>query len=132
MIPSEISKYYACDRPEFISFLKKVGHFEQAVDIGCAAGFLGQGLEQNGTVGVCDGIEPHSHAAQLAESRLRRVWRGTIETVVNDVPWEQYDLAIMADVLEHLADPWEALRLLADKTSGACQPALSVPNMRHY
>jgi hypothetical protein len=35
-------------------------------------------------------------------------------------------------VLEHLVDPWTALRELHERTGPACRLALSVPNVRHY
>ncbi len=39
---------------------------------------------------------------------------------------------ILADVLEHLADSWAALRLRQARTAPGCKLMLSVPNVRHY
>ena len=41
-------------------------------------------------------------------------------------------MIILADVLEHLVDPWAALRFLHSHTAKGCRLALSVPNVRHY
>lgn len=132
MSENEIAEYYAAERPELLAFIRPFGPFEAALDIGCAAGMLGAGLRENGTVGACDGIELNDAAARLAEARLRRVWRGSLESVAEEIPWGQYDLLVLADVLEHLADPWTALRLLHARSAPGCRLLLSVPNVRHY
>jgi 2-polyprenyl-3-methyl-5-hydroxy-6-metoxy-1,4-benzoquinol methylase len=132
MASNDIEKYYSDQRPELVGFLKKAGPFQQALDIGCAAGRLGEGLLQKGIVGACDGIEAHAAAADAAQTRLRKVWPGTLEAVADQVPWEQYDAVILADVLEHLVDPWAALQTLAQRTQPGCKLVLSVPNVRHY
>ena len=132
MSTETIADYYVAERPEFISFVRHSGPFENAIDIGCAGGKLGASLLSNHIVKSCDGIEPFPAAAIIARGSLHRVWQGTLESLANDVPWQEYDLLVMADVLEHLADPWSALRWLHDKTAANCRLALSVPNVRHY
>lgn len=127
-----IKEYYLADRSEFAAFLEPYGPFAWSLDIGCAGGRLGGELMHNGAVISCDGIEPHPAAADIARKTLSSVWVGSLESVVNEVPWSKYDLVIMADVLEHLFDPWAALRLLHKKTSPGCRLALSVPNIRYY
>lgn len=128
----EIADYYAAERPELLDFLRPHGHFGPALDIGCAAGMLGAGLLRQGIVDACDGVELNFEAARLAETRLRRVWMGSLESAVAEIPWEHYDLLILADVLEHLADPWAVLRLLHARSAPGCRLLLSVPNVRHY
>jgi 2-polyprenyl-3-methyl-5-hydroxy-6-metoxy-1,4-benzoquinol methylase len=132
MSENGIADYYVAQRPEFVSFVGQSGAFATAIDIGCAGGKLGADLLRQGIVGACDGIEPFPDAATLAQGNLRQVWQGGLETVANEVPWAQYELLLMADVLEHLVDPWSALRLLHDSTAPGCRLALSVPNVRHY
>lgn len=132
MSSSEISEYYATERPELVAFLREHGSFGAALDIGCAAGVLGAELLRSGIVEACDGIEVHSEAAQLAQTRLRRVWNGSLESLAEQIPWQQYALFILADVLEHLVDPWAALRQLHARSAPGCRLLLSVPNVRHY
>ena len=109
-----------------------IGDSELDILTARASGMLGAGLLNNGIVGACDGIELNAGAAQLARSRLRKVWNGSIESLADEIPWQQYDLVILADVLEHLVDPWAALRLLRERTVSGCRLMLSVPNVRHY
>ncbi len=127
-----IAGYYAAERPELLDFLRPHGPFSAALDIGCAAGMFGAGLRQQGIVAACDGIEPNFDAARLAEARLRQVWAGSLEAAAGEVPWAHYDLLMLADVLEHLADPWGTLRLLQARSAPGCRLLLSVPNVRHY
>lgn len=130
--PARISEYFVAERPEVVDFLRPFGAFSSVLDIGCAAGELGKLLLHNRMAGSCDGIEPNPQAALLAQGKLRRVWSGTLEAVADDIPWPQYDLVVMADVLEHVVDPWATLRSLHAHTAPACKLLLSVPNIRHY
>lgn len=132
MTAKTIADYYVAERPEFVSFIGEFGTFASAIDIGCAGGKLGTELKQKGVVSSCDGIEPFPEAASIAETVLDHVWQGSLETLAEEIPWQHYDLVIMADVLEHLVDPWSALRILHKKTRPGCRLALSVPNVRHY
>jgi len=124
--------YYTGERPELIEFLRQHGRYDTALDIGCAAGILGKNLLEAGVVTACDGIEPHADAANLAQAQLRRVWHGTIDSVEDRIPWNSYKLVVLADVLEHLVDPWKALEKIHVLTTRDCRLLLSVPNVRHY
>jgi 2-polyprenyl-3-methyl-5-hydroxy-6-metoxy-1,4-benzoquinol methylase len=132
MTTSDIADYYVAERPEFATFIGASGAFAAAIDIGCAGGKLGAELLQRGVARRCDGIEPFAAAASVAATQLTRVWQGSLEAVADEVGWPDYALIVMADVLEHLIDPWSTLRLLHARTSPGCRLALSVPNVRHY
>ncbi|BBO21294.1 MAG: hypothetical protein AMXMBFR31_30270 [Candidatus Desulfobacillus denitrificans] len=132
MSDAEIEAYYATERPELLRFLGPHGSFGRVLDIGCASGVLGMQLLRAGLAGTCDGIELHEAAARLAGTRLRRVWQGSLESVAGKVSWQDYDLIVMADVLEHLVDPWAALRRLRNEAAAGVRLLVSVPNVRHY
>lgn len=55
---------------------------------------------------------------------------GNIETVSLPYPAEYFDAIILADVLEHLQDPWHALKNVSNylKKGGIC--IISIPNIR--
>lgn len=128
----KVSDYYLTERPEFVNVIACSGTYETAIDIGCAGGRLGTELIQRGIVKKCDGIEPFPDAAEIARASLRQVWQGTLEEQTSNIDWAQYDLVVMADVLEHLVDPWAALKSLHRRTTPLCRIAISVPNVRHY
>lgn len=132
MSGDDIADYYVAERPELVAFVKQFGAYTSAIDIGCAGGRLGIALLRERVVDHCDGIEPFLDAAAIAKTVLRQVWQGSLESVGDQISWQDYDLAIMADVLEHLADPWSTLRALHRQTKQECKLVISVPNIRHY
>jgi 2-polyprenyl-3-methyl-5-hydroxy-6-metoxy-1,4-benzoquinol methylase len=126
-----LSPYFSADRRELLHFLDDA-RFSSAIDLGCASGLFGQELLSSRTVQECDGIELNPQAARVASEGLRKVWEGAFESVFETIPWRTYDLIVMADVLEHLAEPWQALRDLHAHTSENANLLFSVPNVRHY
>ena len=127
-----LEQYYVADRCEVVDFLRPHGPFESVLDVGCAGGALAGELLGAGIARACDGIEPNAEAAAHAGERLRKVWTGTLETVEELIQWQQYDVIVMADVLEHLVDPWSVLTQMRERTAPGCRLMLSVPNVRHY
>ena len=81
----------------------------RVLDVGCDTGRFGEALRRLKGCRV-DGIEPDGAAAEVARGRLDRVWQRRVEdeTAFGDVG--QYDVVLFLDVLEHLVDPWRALR----------------------
>jgi len=124
-------RYYAGSRTPLIDFyLQHRGVGGRALDVGCGAGTLGAELLRRG-FSEAHGVEPVPHVAQLAAEQLT--------SVINSVfPSEQleglgrFDLIVFADSLEHMLDPWTALRTAATmlETGGAL--LLSVPNVSHW
>lgn len=126
-----MSRYYAADRRDLVDFLRPYGQLGVVLDIGCAGGRLGRQLLQAGLAERCDGIEPNAEAASQAADPLHRIWVADLEAVTGQVPWTDYDLLIMADVLEHLIDPWRVLAELHRRVRPGARLLLSVPNVRH-
>ncbi|MCS6785605.1 MAG: class I SAM-dependent methyltransferase [Thiobacillaceae bacterium] len=123
--------YYEADRSDLLAFIRPFGRHDHVLDIGCAGGRLGQRLIELDLARRCDGIEPHPDAARRARQRLHRVWQGRFEDTLEQVGWADYDLIILADVLEHLVDPWWALRELHRRLKPGARLLVSVPNVRH-
>lgn len=125
------SAYFSADRQELAEFLRPYGCHRVALDIGCANGRLGQRLLNTGLTERCDGVEPNAQAAAQAASLLHQVWNIPFEASLEQVAWPDYDLVVMADVLEHLVDPWWALAELQQRMRPGARLLLSVPNVRH-
>jgi len=101
---------------------------EKVVDIGCNTGAFGESLKAGRAIEVW-GIEPNPNAAEKASHLLDRVINAPFDADVA-LPDAAFDAVIFNDVLEHLADPWEALRIAARKLQpGGCVVA-SIPNLR--
>ena len=95
MTTGDTAKYFIDERPEFVSFIGQSGSFASAIDIGCAGGKLGTALLHQGIVRTCDGIEPYPAAASIAKTGLGQVWLGSLETVSDEIPWQQYELSLI-------------------------------------
>lgn len=113
-------------RPEIVEMIPP--DCKTLLDVGCGNGVLGEYLKKNGVEKIC-GIEIVEKAARNAISVLDEVLIGNIETM--DLPFEHgsFDCIVCADVLEHLIDPWGALKKLKNLLKpGGCLVA-SVPNV---
>lgn len=110
-------------RPEVAALVPKDA--VRVLEIGCAEGMLGASLEAGGA--QVTGIEPDVRAATVAAARLSRVVAEPLESALPRLG-DAFDVAVAADVLEHLPDPVSALRALRDLS-----PTLvfSVPNGAH-
>ncbi len=79
----------------------------RVLDIGCGAGgILRVFLDRGATVAV--GIEAFPEHARFARAQGLIVFEGAFETA--DFPDAQYDVIIMTQVLNHLIDPFGALK----------------------
>jgi methionine biosynthesis protein MetW len=102
----------------------------RVLDIGCASGGLLALLASR--AGYMAGLELSASAAQAAAQIGHDVVTGALEDP--DLPFEpdSFHLVVLADVLEHLSDPAQALR----RAVGWCRPGgfvlVSVPNVAHW
>jgi len=101
-----------------------------ALDLGCASGGLLALLRPR--AGQLAGLELSETAARAAAQIGDEVVCGALEDP--DLPFAAgaFDLVVLADVLEHLADPGAALA----RAAGWCRPGgailVSVPNVAHW
>jgi SAM-dependent methyltransferase len=101
------------------------------LDVGCGAGALGAALKRRGPVEVV-GVEADPDAARAARQVLDRVHVGDIEALELPYGPGTFDCIVVADILEHLRDPWAALRRLVPLLSGRGRLIASLPNVRHW
>jgi methionine biosynthesis protein MetW len=100
------------------------------LDLGCASGGLLALLRDRAS--HLAGLELSESAATAASQVADLVAQGALEDP--HLPFEAgfYDLVVLADVLEHLADPAAALR----RATTWCKPGgailISVPNVAHW
>jgi SAM-dependent methyltransferase len=57
---------------------------------------------------------------------------GNVEAMDLDLPLDHFDAVLCADVLEHLIDPWEAVRRLARHLRPGGLFLSSIPNVRNH
>jgi len=103
----------------------------RVLDIGCASGGLLALLRPH--AGHLAGLDPSASAAHAAAQIADHVVQGALEDP--GLPFEagSFDLVVLADVLEHVADPAAGLA----RAMRWCRPAggailVSVPNVAHW
>lgn len=104
------------------------------LDIGCAAGGTGELLKRKFPDCKVWGVETNRAAAKFAAERLDRVLVGKFEEF--DLQQEgiakgSLDGVILADVLEHMYNPWSVMVALQPYLSATAQVIISIPNVRN-
>ena len=106
----------------------------RTLDVGCATGYLAAELARRRGCTVV-GVEADPAAAAAAAAHCERVVTGDVETAgcVHELRGlAPFDALVCGDVLEHLRDPWGALRALAALLRPGGRAAISVPNIAHW
>jgi SAM-dependent methyltransferase len=100
------------------------------LDLGCATGGLATLLPGVEVVGV----ELDEEYAAAAEQSCARVIHADVEQLAHDglEGLGRFDCVVAADVLEHLVDPWSALRAYAGLLEPGGTAVISLPNVGHW
>ncbi|HEY9102737.1 glycosyltransferase [Chitinimonas sp.] len=104
------------------------------LDIGCSAGGTGLAFKQKYPHAKVWGIELNQAAAAKAATRLDKVLCGKFEDfdlVLEGIEPGTLDAVIIADVLEHMYNPWDVLVRLKPLLSPKGQIVTSIPNTRN-
>lgn len=120
-------EYYSGDRTEILSYVPEDAN--RILEIGCGQGNFARHLLR-GSREVW-GVEPNVQAAQVASSKLTKVFSCKIEDCIHKVPDNYFDVIIFNDVLEHLLDPWGILEMMRSKLSEDGEIVASLPNLRY-
>lgn len=107
---------------------------KRIVEIGCSNGMLAQAyLEKNPS---CEyiGIDIEGEYAQRAQAVCTRALVGNIEALTDEELklLGPVDCWVMADVLEHLYDPWAVLEKLHRVSNPGSSIVICVPNAAHW
>jgi 2-polyprenyl-3-methyl-5-hydroxy-6-metoxy-1,4-benzoquinol methylase len=104
-------------------------HARRVLDVGCGAGAFGRLLKSRRNLEVW-GIEVDPRAAEQASHYLNCVLIGTFPDRV-ELPEHFFDCIVFNDVLEHMVDPWDALRQAQKYLAPNAYIVASVPNVRY-
>lgn len=101
--------------------------YQKVLDVGCARGYIGRRLKEKGK--LVFGIEMSSPAAAEAQKVLDKVYVFDIEK-----PWPpevadiKFDLAVVAELLEHVFDPVEVLGFVSQTLQEKGEVIITTPN----
>lgn len=108
---------------------KKVGKGKLVLDVGCASGYLGEILmEQGNTV---YGIDGNAQAIEQA----KKTYQDAVCMDLNNTEHlsvfggKKFDVIVFADVLEHLLDPVAVLRYFRQSLQSDGAVVVSLPNV---
>lgn len=122
--------YSANARQDLLALVDFSKSPKRVLEVGCAAGADFLALRDRIPDGDFAGIEINEGAAKIA-GLFADVAAADIETMEKP-DWEnRFDLVILGDVLEHLRDPWRALRNIARMMCPGGELIISVPNVAH-
>ena len=77
-------------------------------------------------------IEIDKNSAREAAKKIDKVICGDALESLSKIPDNYFDCIIMFDILEHLADPYNFLKILKGKLSCKGVAVASIPNVRYY
>jgi GT2 family glycosyltransferase/2-polyprenyl-3-methyl-5-hydroxy-6-metoxy-1,4-benzoquinol methylase len=126
---SKYEQYYSYARPEVLALIPLTA--KRILDVGCGAGGLSSGIKKRQQTEI-HGIELVPEQAEMAKPHLDRIWNCNVEDALSELPDKNYDCIILADVLEHLYDPWTVLTKLKDKLSVEGKMVVSIPNILNW
>ena len=117
--------YEECVRDEMLQYIPE--GVQTVLDVGCSIGNFGALLKSERGAEVW-GVEPDEEAAAVASGRLDRVVCGSFDSSL-DLGEKRFDCIVFNDVLEHLVDPDNALRLAKGYLSKNATVVASIPNI---
>lgn len=120
--------YYNQARPEVAALVPV--ECRRVLEVGCGDGELGRLLRWRGH--RVTGIELVHEAAERARIRLDRVVTADVERDGFPFPPASFDAIVFADVLEHLVDPWRALREAVAVLAEGGVVVASIPNVQNW
>lgn len=119
-----------------MAIIRQIRPKSEVLDIGCASGLMGTLLHRYRNC-VVDGIEYDEEAIEIA--RKKKVYRDLFHfSIVDDKNEEyisfmnlkkKYDYIVFGDVLEHLVNPWIALKEISSLLKKDGSIIISIPNI---
>jgi 2-polyprenyl-3-methyl-5-hydroxy-6-metoxy-1,4-benzoquinol methylase len=127
----ELNRAYTGLRKDLLSLVVRAP--QSVLDLGCAQGATGSWLKDRYGCRV-SGIELCPNMGAHARTLLDEVQVADLNRVQLSELYvgRRFDLILLGDVLEHLVDPWSALREACARLTPDGRIIASLPNVNHY
>lgn len=112
----------------------EIGPNSTVLDVGCADGYMGEFLIKNKNCEVW-GIEPDHKSFLLALNKgYKYIANKQVEIAAEDkiLKEQKFDFILIGDVLEHLVNPSQILKILRSFLKPEGHFIVSLPNVGHY
>jgi len=124
--------YFGNVNPELLEIAPLTAR--RVLELGCGEGAFAAAYRARNPAAHYTGIEVHAPSAAIAEPRVDRLLVGDFEVMGDDdvSGGEPFDLIVMGDVLEHMADADHVLARLKALLADDGHLLVSVPNVAHW
>ena len=130
VVPDSVIDAILADPAQPLAWMAKlVPDGAQVLDVGAGNGNLARTLARAGRAVTIDAIEPNAFAADLARPFYRTVHTAFAQDLIAQGALPAYDVVTIADVIEHVSDPYAFLATLDPLVRGGATVLLSVPNV---
>lgn len=126
------NSYYRYKRFDILSLIPKYQSIERVLDVGCGSGNTGKFLKETFNVKEVVGIELNESLSQESKNNLDKLIVGDVQTIHLPFEVEYFDCIILADVLEHLYNPWDVMERLISFLKYDGIILASLPNVQHW
>ena len=130
MYESKDAQYFSFVRRDIAPLLP--ADCGRVLELGCGGGGTLAWLKSAGRAAHTTGVELCAGPAAAARTRVDRVIEGDLDEALETLPREAFDLVLCLDVLEHLVDPWDAVRRARNLLRPGGSLVVSLPNVRHH
>ncbi len=120
--------YYGYSRSELLEFVPP--NAKKILDIGCGEGLFIKNIKKI-TKAETWGLELMPEIADKAKFNVDKLLIGRVEDLQNSIPDSYFDCIFFNDVLEHLLEPTDVLKMVKSKLSKDGIIIASIPNVRY-
>ena len=126
------SYYFSSIRDDLIQLIPSSASGYNVLEIGCGTGATLKKLKDIGIATSTTGIELNPLKQNHYDS-IDYLFLDNIETMeFSPSLKDAFDIILVGDVLEHLIDPWTALKKINNLLKMDGKIIMSIPNIRHY
>ncbi len=114
--------------------LDLVGKNKRVLELGCSTGYMSKLLSEKYSASVT-GVEIDPNAAKLAKKYCNNVIVGNLDdpkTIQKIKNIGKFDVILMADIIEHLANPFYLLKELRNSLDVNGYVIIFLPNVAYY
>ncbi len=126
------SNYYGNINIELLRWIPLAAR--RVLELGCGEAALARAYKARNPAAEYVAVEAHPPAAAIARTRVDHLIEADFMAMDTDAiaALGLFDVIVLGDVLEHLPDPWRALKTLSGMLTPQGRVALSVPNVSHW
>lgn len=132
MYEDKRTNYFSNIREDLIALIPKAFRACNVLEIGCGNGATLKKLKEIGIAGTTTGIELFLSKDNSYHTIDHFIAEDVEKFVFPPNMYNSFDIILLGDVLEHLIDPWAALKKASSLLKAEGRIIVSLPNIRYY